>query len=327
MSANDLQYGACPSCGDDEVAKLGYYWEEDIRYWFVECAECGYRTNDCDDAAQVVDEWNGEEEAEEDEDENPQTIDTLVRMLDETRTAHEELKVSYVDLEDRYAKRKSDSLLMSYGGAIIADAQVPVGKMRDIALYGKDVVPNLEARIKELEAAVKAQQRQLDIANSYKGQLTERSEELRRERDRSFEDKQKLRDWAASLYLIDIALVSLELSRSYPDTIEPLMPLQDLLDAIRDKAWPPKDTTKTFDTILGEIISISSPYGSHPAPGLYLRAIQAHLTTHPTKDAMVSNVYGLAMEKFGQGSRGYTLAWEALGRPGETKHDGRRPRT
>ena len=69
MSKNesDLEYGECVNCGDEEVAKLGYYFWENEQYWFVECCECGYRTNEWGEANLAIDEWNGEEYEEDEE--------------------------------------------------------------------------------------------------------------------------------------------------------------------------------------------------------------------------------------------------------------------
>ena len=337
----------CCSCGDEEMGKLGYYNEDECRYWFVECGECGYRTNDHESADSAVDEWNDVEEGEEDSEseEDPQTIATLVRMLDETRTAHEALKEEYIELDANHAQlkeayqlRKVQNMYLSYGGtnplsvanlvALSAGDEMvpPLSGLKDIALHGKDVVPELEARIKNLEAQLKNRERQDEVINNYKGQLEKRGKELGRSMERSFAAEEKLKDAKHALYLIDIALVSQELAKDYEETIDPIMSVQNLLDGIRQKEWPP-ERSRGFDTILGEIIWLASPYGPSPSPGLYLRAMQAQLTTHSTKDAMIKSAYGLAMSKFGQGSRGFKLAWEALGRPGETVLDGRRART
>lgn len=304
MNTNDLKYEECPSCEDD-AALLVSYQKEDIRYWFVECGECEYRTNEYPAVAPAVYEWNGEEEVEEEEEDGCETVAALVRMLEAERTAHEELRV-------RYNTRKMQQFEAAYGS-----------KMDEISLVSKAAITELEKENKHIRGEMKK-------ANSLIQGLREDEARIQKDLRIALEGKHRaedrLSDWEHARFLIDTTLVSIEISEDYPD-VAPIMPRVDLFKAIRSKEWPPPSNLKTFDTPLWEIIYLSSPYGMRPNSKLYWEAIHAHLTTNSTKSAMVSAVYGFAMEHFGQGTRGYTLAWDALGRPGETKHDDRRPRT
>lgn len=309
MSKNesDLEYGECTSCGDGEDAKLGYYFWENEQYWFVECGECGYRTNEWGEANLAIDEWNGEEA--EDPGEPSETVTTLVRLLAEKECENK-------DISKKFAEEQQVNENLR---GILKDAQ---DKLDD----------NLVAKCARFEEVIKNLQTELGLTTEHgknqKAACEKAHAEIQTERLRANDAESKIKDWENTSYLIDLALVSLGVAEEYPDTVTPPMTRQDLLDAIRDKQnWPPDNLTRTFDSPLGEIVWLSSPYGTHPAPGLYLRAINALLTTHEKRAEMINAVYGQAMERFGQGSIGYTLAWEALGRPGETKLDGRRPRS
>lgn len=336
-----------PSCmsedvnAERELVKGSYIW-------FVRCNECVMDGPVMDNFEEAIAAWNDlprlKEEGADDEDEKP--IATLVRMLDETRTFHEELKEQYNDLDDRYQLRKKQQLAMAYGGVLLpADTKKPktsadvvqehvaqmamqevrdlssISYMKDIKLVGKNVIPNLEKKITELHAVIKkSEQREKE---DYKSQFEIRGKDLRRERDRNFKAEEKIKKHNDVLAAVDRFLmdVDLQLMKGGSDSSITSQISVFLSKFLRDPEWRTDVMTK-FETPLDELIYLSSPFNLGGKMDVYEMCIEALIGDEDQK----MNAYALAMDRFPPGTAGYWLAWNALGQPGKTQPMDR-PRT
>ena len=317
MSKNesDLEYGPCLTCGEDgeeEAAKLGYYFWENEQYWFVECGFCGYRTNEWGEANLAIDEWNGEEyEEDEDDEEDDEMLASVIRMLERERLDNDELRTLHgqqlVELAEEQETCETLRRLLKEAQDNVGDA--PALKLR---------INNLEMKVKNLdhELALKTEHHENQKAAWKKAHA-----EIMQLRIEASDAKTELSNVRCNhydvLYVIDKTLSGMT-QTAY---------VKDLLGLMRDGEWrnnDPAENNNSHDTPLDEILYRSSPYHSEHNQEVYDFAITC-LGQRP--EVFPMELDGLVMEKYVQSSRMHQLAWNAAGRPGETKHDGRRPRT
>lgn len=328
-----------PECTDDEESDVVLTHEDghNSRHWVV-CNDCWMEGPCNDDAELAVQAWNN---LPREIVSNDSTIATLVRMLDETRDRFISLEAEYLDLQGQHEQCKKEQLWqppVSTNTPVVNNINnsrlQQVGQMKGITLHGADVVPNLEKEVQKLTSklskSVSTCDKQAKLIEKSKEDLFVTNKELRRlmnARTRESGESYKLKtDYKNSLMLIDLALVSIELAKD-DDTIAPIVGVQDLLDSIRSDDWPPTAAEELIgDTPMTQLIKLCSPHGKCPVAGIYLEALAVVLSKEALSKDRINCVYGLVMERFAEGSPGYLIAWEALGRPGETKHVAR-PRT
>ena len=255
--------------------------------------------------------------------------------------ATEALKAQYADLKRRYDKRKSDSLLMAYGGTpkpdekgVLqprcegamqeeADRRAPYVKpkvttidyaMLETAVENSKinlVVPDLEKRVSELE----------DTLDEWRKRAINAEEWLCTE-------KSKTRKTKTIFAQVDKFLTELERSGTtgWVDQADWVDHISNFLEDFRDSEWRERGAHKE-GSVLEQLIFLCGPFCPSVVGVVNMKTYRACIDALVDTEDGKRAAYGLAMETFPAGSLGYTIAWEALGKPGETKHDGRRPRT
>ena len=295
--------------------------ETDEGYHYIFCHGCsmeGPVAVDDDDAAMV---WNAlpreayEDDGEEEED-SP-TIATLVRMLDEERQSSNQAKSDYIELEGihhdlmkRYDERKKQQLAQA---------------------YGMDESPGLKLRIEGLEQTIKQLDDKLRLKTEHhenqKGAWKKAHAEIMQLRIKASDAETELSkvrcNYDDVLYVIDKALAQMKFDRCQENHH---VTVDTILTKMRDDEWRNNDPAAKSapNSALDEILYRSSPYHSEHNQEIYDFAITC-LGQRP--EVFPMELYGMVMEKYVQSSRMHQLAWNAAGRPGETKHNVRRPRT
>lgn len=300
-------------CGEQAELKCDDNGGHDLRVWWVECDNCETRTEaDFEDVNDAIDAWNyGAEEDEEEE--TTATVAELVRMLAQSREEFDDLRAdngrlinNHMILQQRY----KELVAANEAKKKIAANLTPASKVADTL----DQIAERE----RMQAQVEELRKKLDLA---KKNLKSESEEVRKAYKEISYLRRDLAAHRGAFRGLDWALISLQTHVVENPTNSGFITaiIEQIIAKARAKDFPPN---VVVNSSLHRLIEMLSPDGCSANDKLYREGIK--LSTLGDEEGLKS-WYGSIMDKFSMTTQIYQEAWNALGRPGETKGDYSRP--
>ena len=296
-------------CPNDECFNEDLSLERtEDNYSYVYCDTCGMEGPVGEDRECAADVWNALPRVYDDEEDAAQTMATVVRMLSEKEYENKDL-----------SKKVSQ------------EEQVNENLRRILKEANDKLDEDLVAKCTRYEESIKHLQGELAIKTEHhdnqKAAWKKAHAEIMELRIKASDAETELSKVRCNhddvLYVID---KSLSWNATPQKEEYRAGNVQALLAKMRDAKWrnnDPAENNNSHDTVLDEIMYRSSPYHKDHNQEVYDFAI----TCLGQTEVFTMELYGLVMEKYVQSSRMHQIAWIAAGRPGETQHSGRRPRT
>lgn len=296
-------------CGEQAELKCDDNGGHDMRVWWMQCDHCASRTvGDFQDANDAIDAWTSatEETEDEEEDEKDETISRLTRMLSSVRDEYDDLRAD--------------------NGRLIHDHMILQNKYREL-VKATSIDPAQERE--RWQAEVEALQKKLDaVAESHratKEALKSTAAEARSAYEGNHKLCRELAEYRDTMRELDWHLIDFGCHlANLPDSIKNEVGfLETVLESIilhaRKKNFDPKVDPNSN---LHRMIQMLSPGGVAQDENLYRKGIWL---AAKNDEEGIKSWFGDIMSRYSQRSAPYETAWNALGRPGETRGNYSRP--